>query len=744
MPPTDVMLFEDASAIWEQLAGRVERFVDAWEAGPNPPSLIEHLSQVPETQQRMTAVELIKIDLEYRWLKRKEPRYIEAYLAELPFLAADPPVDLLYEEFHVRRQAGETAGPNDLLRRFPNQADELRRLLGAGKALRTTTMVHRDAAPVAKLQPGDRVDDFDLLTALGEGAFGSVYLARQRSMQRIVALKVTADRGSEPQTLAQLDHENIIRVYDQRRLEERGMRLMYMQFASGGTLEAVVDRLRKIPPEDRTGEDYVKAVDAVLIARGEDPPAESPLRSRLKAMAWPELISWLGSRLAQALDYAHGVGVLHRDIKPANVLLTAEGSPKLADFNISFSSKVDGATPAAYFGGSLTYMSPEQLEACSPAHDRTPDQLDGRSDLYSLGVMLWELLTGFRPFEDEKVERSWNLTLQQMIARRQKGVSPRQIERLCRRHAPGLDQVLARCLSPSADARFSCGAEMARQMEICQLPATRQLLFPRPSFLLSFARRWPTFVVVGLTVIPNGLAGALNFAYNEAEIVDKLGLQAKDVFFWVQLTINLSLFPFGILYGIYRMEIIGKYIRNDVLRGTLDPRELLDKRLRTLNSGHEASMIALVLWVSAGFLYPIAMHVGLGESATSTYFHWFASLLLCGLIAVAYPFLLISRVSLHAYLPQFVHLPTMGEADRKAIERLRAQSTVYFSLAVAVPILAVLALSIMTSNNQWAPALAGIGGVGGIGIAFTIMRHLQADLDALVVVTSNDLRRSNK
>ena len=87
--------------------------------------------------------------------------------------------------------------------------------------------------------------------------------------------------------------------------------------------------------------------------------------------------------------------MLHRDVKPANVLLTAEPSPKLADFNISFSDKVDGATPAAYFGGSLAYMSPEQLEACNPAHARSADELDGRSDLYSLGMVLWELFDRF-------------------------------------------------------------------------------------------------------------------------------------------------------------------------------------------------------------------------------------------------------------------------------------------------------------------------------------------------------------
>ena len=113
--------------------------------------------------------------------------------------------------------------------------------------------------------------------------------------------------------------------------------------------------------------------------------------------------------------------MLHRDIKPANVLVAADGTPKLADFNISFSSKVVGATAAAYFGGSLAYMSPEQIEACNPVSGRTADDLDSRSDIYSLGVMLWELLTGNRPFEDTQPGADWTGTLNTMLATRRQG-----------------------------------------------------------------------------------------------------------------------------------------------------------------------------------------------------------------------------------------------------------------------------------------------------------------------------------
>src|SRR6202035_5658991 len=100
------------------------------------------------------------------------------------------------------------------------------------------------AAKFEQVEVGDRLDDFYLLTRLGSGAFATVFLARQQSMQRLVALKVSASRGAEPQTLAQLDHPSIVRVFDQRQLPEAGLSLMYMQYVAGGTLQQVIARLQ--------------------------------------------------------------------------------------------------------------------------------------------------------------------------------------------------------------------------------------------------------------------------------------------------------------------------------------------------------------------------------------------------------------------------------------------------------------------------------------------------------------------
>ncbi|HEY1066593.1 MAG TPA: serine/threonine-protein kinase, partial [Pirellulales bacterium] len=395
------LTLDHAEQAWHVLAEHLERFVNEWESGGPPPSLTNYLPDGPEALRRLTLVELVKVDLEYRWLHRQMPRPLFEYLEEFPELKTDRvPPDLIYEEIHIRRKAGDQAPVDAYLTRFSDQAPELDRLLAMGDGGGSTVVYH--GGPVAgPVEPGETIDDFELLTLLGKGAFASVFLARQKSMSRLVALKVSTDRSCEPQTLAQLDHPGIVRVYDQRVVPERNLRLLYMQFLPGGSLQDVLKTLQRTPPEEWSGRTFLAAVDRELDDRGLSAP-ESAIRARIATMTWPEVVCWLGSRLAAALSYAAQQGVLHRDVKPANVLLTAEGVPKLVDFNISFCSKVEGASPAAYFGGSLAYMSPEQLEAFNPQHARKPDSLDGRADLYSLASLLWELLTGSRPFGQDR------------------------------------------------------------------------------------------------------------------------------------------------------------------------------------------------------------------------------------------------------------------------------------------------------------------------------------------------------
>ena len=499
--PVDVTRsnYADTVQVWDALADRIEAFVAAWEAG-EPPRLADHVPEGPRVLRRLALFEMIKVDLEYRW-KGEGQYFIEDYAREFPELVeAGVPCDLAYEEYHIRRLNGREVAPEEYFERFPDQADELRRLLGLESPNVTTTMVSRGRSE--ELETGQSVDDFDLLTRLGRGSFASVFLARQRSMQRMVALKVSADRGHEPQTLAQLDHPNIVRVYDQRILADRNLRLLYMQYVNGGALADAIDYMRQIPANQRTGQTLLDAIDRALDRHGEVPPVDSNIRQRLAAASWPEAVCWLGMQLASALDYAHRRQVLHRDLKPANILLAADGTPKLVDFNISYCSKLTGATPASYFGGSLAYMSPEQLEAVSPKHDRTAESLDERSDLYSLGVLLWELLTGSRPFRDDMSEAGSVKTLDLMINRRHAGVPAEAKQRVPANCPRELADVLLTCLSPNVAARFASGAEVARQLRVCIQPAARKLLRPVGRGWVWWARQFPFSTLAVLASCP--------------------------------------------------------------------------------------------------------------------------------------------------------------------------------------------------------------------------------------------------
>ena len=119
------------------------------------------------------------------------------------------------------------------------------------------------------------------------------------------------------------------------------------------------------------------------------------------------------------MEYARSRKVLHRDVKPANVLIGADYLPKLADFNISFCENLDGANSQSQFGGSLAYMSPEQLRAFNPLDETTPGQLDHRCDLFSLGIVMYEMLMGRNPYPSSDGSLAWAEQLQELTDRRE-------------------------------------------------------------------------------------------------------------------------------------------------------------------------------------------------------------------------------------------------------------------------------------------------------------------------------------
>lgn len=755
MEPT----LDNATMVWETLAQRVETFLDQWEALGKPPSLADHVPEGPPLVRQLTLVELVKVDLEFRW-KENFPKEIEQYVQEFPELNTEcgPPADLIYEEYHVRRAAGVTISASEYFRRFPQQESRLRRLMGLGDPMASTALFPRAAAP--ELGTGDAIDDFLILSRLGQGSFASVYLAQQKSMQRRVALKVSPRKGQEAQTLAQLEHNNIVRVYDQRVLPQDNVCLLYMQYVAGGTLADVIERVRHVPLVERNGSLLLRAVEDVLRERGETPAAGSYIHNELDASSWPLVVCHLGMQLAYALNYAHAQGVLHRDIKPANVLMSADAAPMLADFNISFSSQLEGATPAAFFGGSLAFMSPEQLDACNPAHDCEPDELDGRSDIYSLGVLLWELLYGKRPWPGEQMEGDWSATLEE-FARRRREEAPQAPEPLGRDPVlRELHQVLETCLASDPEDRYANGAELGRHLWLCTRPHTQMLLKSPHQGWRSWAKRYPIVTFVLAILIPHILAAVFNFVYNETVIIHKVAAtnpQAVAVFRTVATAINAIFFPFGLVlllylvYPIYRalaltdqahprlLRVVSRVAcaarrrRKRPLVETALERDVELARQRALRLAFYAATVGIGLWLAASVAYPLLLPLSWNQS-----FHFCLSLVVCGLIVSVYPFFGTAYSVVRVFYPALLAITSADKQEARYLHRLVRDTGWMLLLTVAVPLVGAFMLYVGQKyglNDPLADFSLGllfVLGLIGVFVAFWMYLRIRDDVDALV------------
>ena len=734
LPPTIVPGLNDADKVWDMLAEQINGLVAAWESSASHPDLGDYAPAGPPPVRRLALIELAKVDMENRHRRGLTDWSVEQYVHRFPELGADDgvPCDLVYEEYHLRLQAGEKVVAADFFKRFPGQADQLRRLLGLDESARTTSLFPPIVS--APLSAGETVDDFDLLTELGSGAFATVFLARQRSLQRLVALKASANAGTEPQTLAQLEHPHIVRVYDQRYDAGRDLRLLYMQYVAGGTLQDVVKQARATAPHERNGRIVLTAVDAALDRAGQSASESSSARQSLAGASWPDAVCRIGMQLASALDYAHRRGVLHRDLKPANVLMTPEGAPRLADFNISFCSKLDGASPAAYFGGSLAYMSPEQLEACSPNHDRQPDDLDGRSDIYSLGIVLWELLCGERPFVDEQLEAGWSPTLEAMLKRRQLGLGVAHTVRLPADLPPGLRELLLACLHPNRKQRPVSGADLESRLRLCLRPDAQRLLTPPRGGWRAAAERWPALAVVLVALVSNAAAAAFNTAYNLKELVQP---GAIKTFWLVQGGINGVAFPIGIAILVWLAWPVQRGLAAQQRAG----QEGATARTRALALGHLAAVVGIIEWGVAGVLYPTLMHLAgakLGPadndlaSLIAYYIHFMVSLALCGMIAATYPFFGVTLLSVRSFYPRLLPTEPPGEGDVAALARLARRTWGYLILAASLPMLAVAVLVVIPSTrSRLILGILSAGSLLGFALIFYLARTIQADLATL-------------
>jgi serine/threonine-protein kinase len=263
-----------------------------------------------------------------------------------------------------------------------------------------------------------QVGRYEIIEELGQGAMGAVYKARDPMMDRVVAVKtilasaltgpLAADYRErffrEARAAGRLAHPGIVTVYDVS--EQEGTPFLVMELIEGRTLEKILE----------SGERFDT-----------------------------ERVMELGQQLAEALDYAHKGGVIHRDIKPANIMVTADGRPKITDFGVA-KLTASQMTSTGQMMGTPAFMAPEQF---------TGAPIDGRADLFALGVMLYWLATGDRPFTGETL-----MAMSYKIVHTEP-VPPRKINPAIPRD---LENVILKCMEKDPAARYPNGEALARDL----------------------------------------------------------------------------------------------------------------------------------------------------------------------------------------------------------------------------------------------------------------------------------------
>ena len=321
---------------------------------------------------------------------------VEQFFIDHPAACADPEVAvrLIYEEFCLRQEAGEEADPEDVLRRFPQWRSKLEIVLDFHRLVTS----RKDAPAFPSV--GESFGGFRLVAELGRGAEGRVFLATQPLLSdRPVVVKIIPCQGNEHLSLARLQHTSIVPLYFAQDDVERNLRLLCMPYVGGISLARLLEMFADVPIKQRTGQHFA---DALQKARAAAPVAmlfEGPALKFLPCASYVQAACWIGACLADALQHAHGRGLAHLDLKPSNVLLAGDGQPMLLDFHLAREMLPIDRVAFDWLGGTPGYMSPEQESAIAAVREGRPVSaaVDGRSDVYSLGLLLYELLDGPLP-----------------------------------------------------------------------------------------------------------------------------------------------------------------------------------------------------------------------------------------------------------------------------------------------------------------------------------------------------------
>ena len=385
---------------------------------------------------------------------------------------------------------------------------------------------------------GDGIGGFRLISELGRGAFGRVFLAEEVGLgNRAVALKISRAEGDEPRYLARLQHTHIVPIYSVHADPATGLRLMCMPYLCGANLAQALEAAgtmtaeagpttRGVPRSLIDALDYVghPAIAEPTRMVGSSRPSScrsshsgehratvsshggeggvpddhndpaQPARRFLRQASSIRAAVWITARLAEGLEHAHSRGLLHRDLKPSNILIAADGTPMLLDFNLAAAAPGPEGATKALMGGTLPYMAPEHLDAFNPKGSTSPDAVDERSDLYSLGLILFEMIAGKPPFPGPAPGVKLIDAVATMTEERRREAP--SLRAVCPEVPWSLESIIRTCLDPDPDRRHDRAGDLAEDLR--RFLDDQPLRFaPEPSFreqVAKWARRNPKYV----------------------------------------------------------------------------------------------------------------------------------------------------------------------------------------------------------------------------------------------------------
>lgn len=441
----------------------------------------------------------------------------------------DISVDDLLAGLVADQLSGREPDLQALLDAHPDLADEIR---ARYRDLERLSVLWREGpvemAPEG-LVAGTIIGEYEIEREIGRGGMGVVYLARQKDLDRRVALKVippatlsaiTRQRFlREARALASLSHPNIVPVFTAG--EQAGSLFIAMEYVPGVSLSALIEAVRNRP----SGMKATAAWTACLAA--DQPPAEQPVGDSADDMA-KETVSLdveylriclsVAGQIAGALTQAHAGGVIHRDVKPANIIIAPDGRARLLDFGLAAVHTEPHVTISGEFFGTPHYVSPEQAAGQSGL-------VGPASDQYSLGATLYECLTLRPPFDGDSI----SVVLSNVLSAEPRGA--RQVNPTLPKD---IDTILAKTLSKRPQNRYDTAADFAEDLE--RFSSGRPILARRANWLqhlAKWARRRPAVAILLVLVIAMLLGGAAVWSWQEhqrqlvEQAADETEIQAK-------------------------------------------------------------------------------------------------------------------------------------------------------------------------------------------------------------------------